>query len=256
MRSKGIIWLNNNIQKTPVVVGATRESPIDPNPIDPNPIDPKHRQNGNTGNQKEPNLMIKIERNEPCPCESGKKYKKCCLTDSAKNHEIERAAQKAKTREEFITLLHEEIILFILRVTLISKMAVPLKKEVRRDIAIPSNMDLYRLHLAIQKAFNWDNDHMFSFYLSDKIRDKQSEYLANPLGEYVSTGFKDQSKPAYGAELRDLGLSLGQKFKYLFDYGVELIHIVEVIDIQNIKADERYPKIIGSHGKAPEQYDF
>lgn len=29
-------------------------------------------------NPKEVNLMKKINRNDPCPCGSGKKYKKCC----------------------------------------------------------------------------------------------------------------------------------------------------------------------------------
>jgi len=28
--------------------------------------------------------MIKIQRNEKCPCGSGKKYKKCCLADPKK----------------------------------------------------------------------------------------------------------------------------------------------------------------------------
>lgn len=27
-----------------------------------------------------PPPVPKVERNEPCPCGSGKKYKKCCLT--------------------------------------------------------------------------------------------------------------------------------------------------------------------------------
>ncbi|HEC62475.1 MAG TPA: hypothetical protein ENI27_09540, partial [bacterium] len=28
--------------------------------------------------------MVKIGRNDPCPCGSGKKYKMCCLTDMIK----------------------------------------------------------------------------------------------------------------------------------------------------------------------------
>ena len=30
---------------------------------------------------------MKIGRNEPCPCGSGKKYKKCCLNKSVTSHE-------------------------------------------------------------------------------------------------------------------------------------------------------------------------
>lgn len=31
----------------------------------------------------EPVTVVKIGRNEPCPCGSGKKYKKCCLQNEA-----------------------------------------------------------------------------------------------------------------------------------------------------------------------------
>ena len=35
--------------------------------------------------------MLKVKRNDKCPCGSGKKYKKCCYLDSDKNAEIIRA---------------------------------------------------------------------------------------------------------------------------------------------------------------------
>jgi len=40
-------------------------------------------------------MTVKIGRNAPCPCGSGKKYKKCCLSGNAENNH--RAAAK-KTR--------------------------------------------------------------------------------------------------------------------------------------------------------------
>ncbi|MBI5194095.1 MAG: SEC-C domain-containing protein [Nitrospirae bacterium] len=49
--------------------------------------------------------MAKIGRNEPCPCGSGKKYKKCCL-------EKEKAKQSLSSfqkRKSFIRLLREEV---------------------------------------------------------------------------------------------------------------------------------------------------
>lgn len=38
---------------------------------------------------KEPKESKRIKRNEKCPCQSGKKYKKCCLmiNESKQNHE-------------------------------------------------------------------------------------------------------------------------------------------------------------------------
>jgi len=45
--------------------------------------------------------LTKLGRNEPCPCGSGKKYKKCCLNDQKRNFEvIEGGASSKKPLEE------------------------------------------------------------------------------------------------------------------------------------------------------------
>jgi len=49
--------------------------------------------------------MIKIRRNDKCPCGSGKKYKKCCYLDPDKNAEILRSASIAKNHEEISKLI-------------------------------------------------------------------------------------------------------------------------------------------------------
>ena len=33
---------------------------------------------GNVNRSPEKNTAVKVGRNDPCPCESGKKYKRCC----------------------------------------------------------------------------------------------------------------------------------------------------------------------------------
>ena len=38
-------------------------------------------KNLNPSNGQEVKRSEKVGRNEPCPCKSGKKYKKCCLTE-------------------------------------------------------------------------------------------------------------------------------------------------------------------------------
>lgn len=45
--------------------------------------------------------MSKLGRNKPCPCGSGKKYKKCCLV---KNEEERRLAQEEKLYEKDVSL--------------------------------------------------------------------------------------------------------------------------------------------------------
>src|SRR6185503_3458786 len=54
------------------------------------------------------NMTTSVGRNDPCPCGSGKKYKKCCETkDQAKEHarlekrwqEAQRAVEKSQDKE-------------------------------------------------------------------------------------------------------------------------------------------------------------
>lgn len=52
---------------------------------------------------------MKLNRNEKCPCGSGKKYKKCCLLDNGKNTEILRAAARSSTYDELVQLLSKPL---------------------------------------------------------------------------------------------------------------------------------------------------
>lgn len=38
----------------------------------------KSKKKQNDFGKKKPTKVIKVGRNDPCPCGSGKKYKKCC----------------------------------------------------------------------------------------------------------------------------------------------------------------------------------
>lgn len=49
--------------------------------------------------------MLKISRNAPCPCGSGKKYKKCCLEQDQKA-----ASERQKAREKEMREQHDEFI--------------------------------------------------------------------------------------------------------------------------------------------------
>ncbi len=44
---------------------------------------------------------MKVGRNDPCPCGSGKKYKKCCLADQIIQDNIEREEYDAEWEEWF-----------------------------------------------------------------------------------------------------------------------------------------------------------
>lgn len=199
--------------------------------------------------------MIKINRNDKCPCGSGKKYKRCCYLDSVNNAEIIRATSIAKTYEEVFTILSKPPVIYQMKIDLIRMGSGEIEEEISRIIEITDKQTLYDLHMNIQNLFEWDNDHMFSFYLGEKLFDRENEYSANPLGEHIDSSYGKQSKSAAETELRDLDLPMDFTFWYLFDYGDELVHKITVEKIREMKPEETgFPKLINKKGKAPPQY--
>lgn len=193
-----------------------------------------------------------VGRNAPCPCGSGFKFKKCCSDVNPKNI--------IKQNNDIIKRDENSNKVYLLLVQLECSFAFNVNGEIWRKIEVLDENNLYDLHLIIQKAFDWDNDHMFSFFLSKKIWDNENEYKGDPLGNYEPIKMlqflgKEKSKPAKKVKICDLKLRRGKIFKYLFDYGDEIIHTIKVLDIYEATCKKnKYPKIIEKIGEAPDQY--
>ncbi|CAK8714429.1 SEC-C domain-containing protein [Candidatus Electrothrix laxa] len=199
---------------------------------------------------------MKLRRNDKCPCSSGKKYKKCCYLDEEQNAEIVRIAPRVASLEELTELLSQPMQIYRLKVVLKRMGFVDIEEEVSRTFEIGERYTLYDLHLEIQCAFAWDNDHMFSFYFGGKLFDRQNEYSGSPLGEHFASTIGESSKAAAQTQLRDLGLKDKKTFLYLFDYGDELVHEVLVEGIRDKEENEKgFPVVIKKVGEPPAQYE-
>lgn len=62
-----------------------------------------------------------------------------------------------------------------------------------RKIELLETQTLAELHLAIQDAFNFDNDHLYAFYMSGKAWDQDSEYRL-PDGANPWLGLDDEGE--------------------------------------------------------------
>jgi hypothetical protein len=119
--------------------------------------------------------------------------------------------------------------------------------DVWRVVEMPGEQSLEDLHLAIQDAFGWDNDHLYSIFLSGRAWDATTE---------VKIPLPDEYDPPTADELTldDLDLQPKQKFLYLFDYGDQLEHDVQVAGILPRPDMGDFPRIAERHGEAPPQY--
>jgi hypothetical protein len=119
-------------------------------------------------------------------------------------------------------------------------------KSMYRTIAVRSDQTLEDLHLAIQGALRWDNDHLYSFFVNGKLYDER--YRFSSPWEEDNPPWTDQ------AVIGELGLTPKHKFLYLFDYGDSHEFEVEVVDVKARAERGAYPRVVESKGKAPAQY--
>jgi len=113
-----------------------------------------------------------------------------------------------------------------------------------RTIALSSKHSLDDLHRAIQRAFRFDNDHLYAFYMDAKRHSRNAYH--DPRGSDM-TPFADQ------ATIGELGLYLGQRFLYFFDFGDSWEFGVELLEIRD-EPHKGAPKILQKVGRSPEQY--
>ena len=123
---------------------------------------------------------------------------------------------------------------------------VSLGRGIWREIEMAAKHTLDKLHLAIQEAFEFDNDHLYSFFMD------------NHKGSYdrYESPYDDNGPYADEVTIGKLGLYTGKIFLYLFDYGDEWEFKVEVEEINSDKPLPLIPQIMGKRGKAPDQYGY
>jgi len=128
------------------------------------------------------------------------------------------------------------------------KVSLKDKPDIWRIIDIKGNQMLSSLHKAIFKAFDRFEEHQYSFFLSNKPYDRENAYHSHGL-DADETG-----KLATRIRIDSIALYGGPKFLYLFDYGDEWWHEIELMNVTERVTRASYPKVVKKQGKSPPQY--
>jgi len=142
------------------------------------------------------------------------------------------------------------------------KVALDFDKRTYRVIEICGNQTLDTFHETIFDAFDRDEEHLYSFYLTRKpIKsiNRRHDFTEYTSSEAAEDGYADsQMHDAYSTNIEQLNLRLKDKLYYLFDFGDSWWHEITLLSVNdlNITANKNYPKIIKKVGKSPVQYDF
>jgi hypothetical protein len=137
-------------------------------------------------------------------------------------------------------------------VTLIIRAALDGEASTYRDIEIEAATSLHRLAEAIVSAFGFDFDHAFGFYsgLTDATMDRGPKYeLFADMGE-ADPGVRGVKKVKVGEAFP----AVGRQMMFLFDYGDDWRFRTKLVKTGEKIAKTRYPRVVASHGEAPEQY--
>ena len=88
---------------------------------------------------------------------------------------------------------------------------------VRRTVTVHDDLTLVDLHYALQSAFGWDDDHLYSFWLSGAFWGHEDGHYMHPF----HAASVDPPGRSACARLDELDLSEGQRLAYVFDFASE-----------------------------------
>jgi hypothetical protein len=115
-------------------------------------------------------------------------------------------------------------------------------------VAVRATQTLDHLHRALRRAFNWYDDHLYSFWLSGVHWD-------GPETEFtVPVEFDETDARSADVRLHDLDLQTGHPIAYVFDFGDQWRVLIELRERASRDPSARYPKVLEQRGEPPPQY--
>lgn len=173
----------------------------------------------------------KVGRNDPCPCNSGKKFKKCCGDPPKKSNVIKvdfpQHGKKKKARAD----------IYQLKVSLQGA-----KPPIWRRIQVPGDTSLEKLHHIIQLCMGWDNCHLHQFLIDGICYSLPDE--DDPMRPSRPNNEADFS-------LDDLADKLEPRFQYIYDFGDNWLHQVEVEKVMIPEKGKPYPLLMTGRRSCP-----
>ncbi len=133
-----------------------------------------------------------------------------------------------------------------------------------RILDAASDATFANLHNAIFHAFDRDDQHLYSFYMTgtdtkDVRRIRQAREISAQdagVGDGL-LGFTSSGSSAKKTRIGDVELDEGDVFHYLFDYGDEWWHRIRVEAVLESDAKKKGIVLVQSVGASPAQYpDF
>jgi yecA family protein len=173
----------------------------------------------------------KVGRNDPCPCNSGRKFKKCCGSPPKKSNVIKvdfpQHGRKKKPGAD----------IYQIKVSLQGA-----KPPIWRRILVPGNTSLEKLHHIIQICMGWDNCHLHQFLIDGTC-------YSLPDEDDIMRTSRPKNEAAFS--LHDLGDKIQPRFQYIYDFGDNWLHQIEVEKTVSPEKGKPYPQLVAGRRSCP-----
>lgn len=125
------------------------------------------------------------------------------------------------------------------------------EEEMARIIEIRGDQTLEELHAAIFQAFDREEEHLWCFEV--RLGRETLRYVHPYMLDGVFESWCEERNGS-GAHIDELGLTVQQKFAYVFDLGDNWQHVLEVLEIVTPAPQGKFPRIVEKVGDSPPQY--
>ena len=126
---------------------------------------------------------------------------------------------------------------------------------VSRTIHIRGDQTLEHLHQAIFDAFGRWEEHMFEFQFGKGPMDPKARRYVLPGAFKVEATWDNPPKGRVANRtIGELGLKVGDRFGYWFDFGDDWWHQINVEAVEKKAPKGKFPKVTKKVGKSPPQY--
>ncbi len=120
---------------------------------------------------------------------------------------------------------------------------------VRRTVSVQNDLTLIDLHYALQSAFGWDDDHLYSFWLDGAFWGAEDGHYMHP---FHAASIEPPGRSAC-ARLDELDLAAGQQLAYVFDFVLEWRVALTLKEVRPVDG-RAVARCIEKVGAAPPQY--
>ena len=190
-----------------------------------------------------PIRSVKIGRNDLCPCNSGKKFKKCC--GASDDNQTNPSGGKSSNKSNVIKVDFPQhgkkqtapAPIYQLKVALQGA-----KPPIWRRIQVPGNITLEELHSIIQICMEWDDQHLHQFLI-----DRTCYSLPDGDDLWQASRPKNEAK----FTLHALEKKIQPRFQYIYDFGDDWMHQISVEKILPPEEGKAYPVLITGRRACP-----